>query len=119
LGTLSTGPNTEGIGHRRAEDEDGVGVRILGRKTAEEFALKHADIRSSLNAWIAEVSGVRWHGPSDVKARYPSASLLGDNRIIFNLKGTKYRLEVRVAYQTKVVLIRRLGTHAEYGRWDI
>ena len=94
-------------------------VRILGRKTAEEFALKHAEIRSPLNAWVAEVSGAQWQGPDDVKTRYPSASLLRDNRIIFNLKGAKYRLEVKVAYQTKVVLIRRLGTHAEYSRWDV
>jgi mRNA interferase HigB len=43
---------------------------------------------------------------------------LSGNRVIFNLKGNRYRLEVKISYQTGVVLIKRAGTHAEYSRWD-
>lgn len=53
---------------------------------------------------------------ADVKARYPAASFVGKNRIVFNIKGKKYRLIV--IFRPPHVLIRYLGTHAEYDRLD-
>lgn len=46
-----------------------------------------------------------------------SASFLAGNRVVFNLKGNKYRLDTKIAYQTGVVFVKRIGTHAEYDRW--
>lgn len=42
---------------------------------------------------------------------------LANNRVVFNIKGNKYRLDTRVAYRTSVVVVKRIGTHAEYDRW--
>ena len=92
-------------------------VRIVGRPILEEFAKDHADVRSAIDAWVAEVLAAQWNGPADVKARYPHASIIGDGRVVFNLKGNKYRLDTRMAYQTKVVRIVRIGTHAGYDTW--
>ena len=58
-----------------------------------------------------------WKGSADVKARYPTASFLSDNRVIFNIKGNKFRLETKINYDVKVVLAKRIGTHAEYSKW--
>ena len=58
-----------------------------------------------------------WRTPAEVKARYVSASFLANNRVVFNLKGNKYRLDTKIAYQVGVVLVKRIGTHAEYSRW--
>jgi mRNA-degrading endonuclease HigB of HigAB toxin-antitoxin module len=57
-------------------------------------------------------------GPADVKARYPTASFLSDNRVIFNIEGNRYRIETKVSYEITVVLVRRVGTHAEYSKWS-
>jgi mRNA interferase HigB len=93
-------------------------MRLVGKELLSEFAKRHADIRGPLNAWIFEVEEANWTGPADVKARYPTASFLSDNRVIFNIKGNTYRIETKVSYEITVVLVRRVGTHAEYSKWS-
>lgn len=93
-------------------------MKVLGRTLIEEFYAKHADARGPLLAWYQEAVAAQWRTPHDVKQRYPSASPLGDGRVIFNVKGNRYRLEAVIAYQAGTVVIRRVGTHAEYDTWD-
>ncbi len=78
---------------------------------------RHAEVGGAVDAWLREAMISAWRTPSDVKASYVSASFLAGNRVIFNLKGNKYRLETKIAYQTGVVIVKRIGTHAEYDRW--
>lgn len=92
-------------------------MRVVGRIKLDSFAAQHAEIRGPLTAWIAEIEEANWRGPGDVKARYPSASFLSDNRAIFNIKGNKYRIEVKLSYETQVLIALRIGTHAEYSKW--
>jgi len=92
-------------------------MRLVGRQLLDDFAAQHAEIRGPLNAWIAEVEEAEWRGPADVKARFPSASFIADNRIVFNIKGNKFRIETKVSYEVTVVLTLRIGTHAEYSKW--
>jgi mRNA interferase HigB len=92
-------------------------MRLVGKELLAEFSNQHADIRGPLNAWVFEVEEANWAGPADIKARYPSASLLSDNRVIFNIKGNTYRIETKVSYAIKVLLATRIGTHAEYSKW--
>ena len=51
-----------------------------------------------------------------MKIRYPSASIIADNRVVFNIKGNDYRLVVNINYRRRAVYIRFIGTHAEYDR---
>ena len=92
---------------------------LVGLVLLEEFARLHGDARSQIDAWVREAEDASWRSPSDIKARYPSASLLSHNRVIFNLKGNSYRLEVKISYESQVVLIKRVGTHAEYSKWKL
>ena len=92
-------------------------MTVVGKRTLNEFALQHADVRAAIAAWTAEVEAATWKGSQEVKARFPSASLVGDGRVVFNLKGNHYRLDVQIDYITKVVLVKRIGTHAEYDTW--
>lgn len=92
-------------------------MRLVGRKLLENFAALHADIRGPLNAWAAEAQEANWKVPADLKARFPSASFLADNRVVFNLKGNNYRVEVKLSYDINVVLVLRIGTHSEYSKW--
>jgi len=92
-------------------------MRVVGRIRLEKFASQHADARTQLDAWLCEAEEADWRVPMDVKARFPSASILPDDRVIFNIKGNRYRLETKISYEVKVVLIMRIGTHAEYSKW--
>lgn len=91
-------------------------MKLAGRELLEEFFLRHAEARGWVTAWLAEVEGAKWMTSHDVKARYASASFLADNRVIFNVRGDKYRLEVAIAYKTSVVHVIWTGTHAEYSK---
>jgi mRNA interferase HigB len=93
-------------------------MRIVGRELLAQFEKQHADIRGPLSAWTLEAEEANWAGPAEIKARYPSASFLSDNRVIFNIKGNTYRIETKVSYEIAVVLIKRIGTHAEYSKWS-
>ena len=92
-------------------------MKVVGRQTIATFCNSHADLRSQIDAWLAEAEEANWQMPQDIKRRYPSASFLRDNRVVFNLKGNAYRLDTKIAYQQQVVLIKRIGTHAEYSKW--
>lgn len=94
-------------------------MRVIGTDKIDEFIRKHADSKGWLKAWLAEVRSGEWQSPNDIKARYNSATILDGNRVIFNVRGNNYRMEVQASYRNKVIVIKRLGTHAEYDRWDI
>ena len=92
-------------------------MTVVGKKTLIEFARQHADVRAAITAWTAEVETAAWQGSQDVKARFPSASFIGEGRVVFNLKGNHYRLDVQIDFITKVVLVKRIGTYSEYDIW--
>ena len=89
-------------------------MRIAGRDELDEFVGAHADARTWIENWIADAETARWLTPQDIKRNYASISFLAGNIVIFNVKGNRYRMEVRVAYNTGTVVVRWVGTHAEY-----
>jgi mRNA interferase HigB len=91
-------------------------MRILGLLFLDDFKKSHADARGPLDAWRREVEEAKWQSPQDIKQRYRSADFLGDNRVIFNIKGNSYRLVVKVRYQNGMVVVEWVGTHAEYSK---
>lgn len=81
-----------------------------------EAGRKHAAAKGQLDAWAAEVQREIWQKPDDVKRRYGTASFLAENVVIFNIKGNRYRLAVKVNYAAGIVLLKWFGTHAEYDK---
>ncbi len=77
----------------------------------------HAEVRPWVRAWVAEVEYAKWQKPLDIKARYPSASVISKQIIIFNVKGNKYRLEAHISYENQIVSVVRWDAHAEYDKW--
>jgi mRNA interferase HigB len=93
-------------------------MRIISRKALREFWTIHADSEEALKAWFSEASQSSWESPADIKRRYPHASILPGNRVVFNIKGNIYRLIVKVNYHYGQVFIRFVGTHTEYDKID-
>ena len=95
-------------------------MRIIARKTLRGFwEGGHADAEQPLRAWFAEVSRARWDSMADVKKRYPQASVIDRERVVFNIGGNKYRLIVKVWFAGQAVWIKFVGTHAEYDELDV
>lgn len=95
-------------------------MRIISRKTLRLFWEKaeYADAEQPLKAWFREVSSADWNSPAAIKAAFGTASILANNRVVFNIGGNKYRLVVKVNYPYRVLYVRFIGTHAQYDRID-
>jgi mRNA interferase HigB len=93
-------------------------MRIISRKILRAFWDKHPDAAVPLQTWYRDVEMASWSSPTDIKEVYKNASIIANNRVVFNIKGNHYRLIVVVAYQHGLVYIRFVGTHAEYDRID-
>lgn len=91
-------------------------MRVIGLGLLGDFCAKHADCRKWIANWIGDVRQANWTSTHEVKSRYPSASFLANNVVIFNVRGNEYRLEVQVAYQVRVVAVKWIGTHSEYSK---
>jgi mRNA interferase HigB len=93
-------------------------MRIISRKRLRKFWEQHPDAQQALQAWYADVKNADWQTPADIKNVYRNASIVANNRAIFNIKGNKYRLVVVVQYQYGIVYIRFVGTHQDYDKID-
>jgi mRNA interferase HigB len=91
-------------------------LRVIAKKILRDFWSKHSDCEQQLKAWFREAEKANWENPNDIKEEYPSASIINDNRVVFNIKGNNYRLIVKLSYEYQMVWIRFIGTHAEYDK---
>lgn len=92
-------------------------MKVRGLGIIYEFIRKHPNSKGSLEAWTALVKDAQWEMNTDVRQISGSASFVGDQRVVFNIKGNQYRLDVKVTYKSQVVQVIRIGTHAEYDKW--
>jgi mRNA interferase HigB len=90
---------------------------VIARRTLKEFWERHPHAEGPSRAWFVLVSKGRWRGPDDIKRQFgTTVDFVGDNRVIFDLGGNKYRLIVHVSYRFGRALVKFIGTHAEYDR---
>ncbi|HEY9800519.1 MAG TPA: type II toxin-antitoxin system HigB family toxin [Leptolyngbyaceae cyanobacterium] len=78
----------------------------------------YPDAEQPLKAWFDEASRADWNSPADIKSIYRNASIIANNRVVFNIKGNDYRLIVHIRYEIKIIFIRFIGTHQEYDNVD-
>jgi len=93
-------------------------MRILSRSTLRDFWEFHPDVEEALKTWYYEASHADWQNPADIKTAHRNASIIANNRVVFNIKGNTYRLIVAIRYDIGIIFIRFIGTHAEYDKVD-
>ena len=91
---------------------------IISKRTLRRYWEMHREAERPLRAWHGEVRAADWSSPADVKRELRNVSIVGSDRLVFNIAGNKYRLIVRVDYRYKVVFIRFIGSHADYDKID-
>jgi len=80
---------------------------------------KNPDSEQHLKTWYDTVMSSDWETPNDEKKTYANASILKNNRVVFNIKGNTYRLVVKFNFEKQWVFIKFIGTHAEYDKIDV
>jgi mRNA interferase HigB len=94
-------------------------MQVIARRTLKEFWQRHPQAEGPIRVWFAVVAKARWKSPNDIKGQFgTTVDFVADNRVIFDLGGNKYRLIVHVSYRFGRVLVKFIGTHAEYDRID-
>ncbi len=99
-------------------------MRIIARRTLREFVASHSGhedqpaLRAALDAWFAEVRRAKWRNTAELKRLYASASVVSAGRVVFNIRGNRYRLVVAIDFEKSIVWIKWLGTHRAYDRID-
>ena len=95
-------------------------MRIIARSTLRRFWEEgHADAENALRAWFSEASRASWRRMSDITERYPHASVIDAERVVFNIRGNNYRLVVKVWFPGQLVFVKFVGTHADYDKIDV
>ena len=54
-----------------------------------------------------------------IRESFPDASFVSDNRVVFNIRGNRFRLVAWINYRWRAVYVKWVGTHAEYDRIDV
>ena len=100
-------------------------MRVIARSTLVRFIEKLAGrkdqraVKAALDSWFQEAKHAEWKNSSDVKASYATASIVGADRVVFNIQGNAYRLITAVDYRRGIVFIKWLGTHRDYDAIDV
>ena len=92
-------------------------MRVIAKRTLREFwesAASYHDAKAPLEAWHNEATRANWKTPQEIKAQFRSASILKNNRVVFNIAGNKYRLIVSMDYERQACFVKFVGTHRAY-----
>lgn len=93
-------------------------MHVVKKKTLQDFWQHHPEAELPLRAWLKDAERAQWRTLHDIKAYARTADMAGDNRVIFNIGGNKYRLVVLCFLAKGRLYIRFVGTHAAYDRID-
>lgn len=100
-------------------------MRLISRRIRRDFVESldgHKDqqaVRAALDAWFAEVRHAQWANMAELRGRYATASVVTNERVVFNIKGNDYRLVVAVNFAARVVYVKWIGSHRDYDRIDV
>jgi len=100
-------------------------MRVIARKTLTRFVASlrgskdRKAVKAALDSWFHEVRQAEWRNPAEVLRDYANASIVGPDRVVFNIKGNDYRLVVAIHYRLQIVFIKWLGSHAAYDKIDV
>jgi mRNA interferase HigB len=92
---------------------------IITRKTLLAYCKKYPLAETALLEWYHELVGCNFRNLNELKKQFGNASIVADDRIVFNIVGNKYRLVVRIVFEYKAIQIKWFGTHAEYDKIDV
>jgi mRNA interferase HigB len=93
-------------------------MRVIAKSRLRYYWSKrqYRDAEQQIRAWYDEIRKGSWKNFNEVKQDFPAASLAGNNRVIFNIKGNEFRLIVKFEFKMNAVFIRFFGTHKEYDK---
>jgi len=96
-------------------------MRVIAKSTLKKFweQAAHGDAQGPLVSWYEEALKAAWATPQAIKEQYGNASICGNNRVVFNIGGNKYRLVVEIQYRAGIAWVKFIGSHARYDEINV
>ena len=92
-------------------------MRVIAKSRLRRFwesSPKYRDAKKQMTEWYNFCAAAEWNSPHELKADLRNASILKNNRVVFNICGNKYRIVVLTDYARRGMLVRFVGTHKQY-----
>lgn len=93
-------------------------INIIARPTILHYCSLYPAGKSALEEWYYEFKLQTFSNFNELKLVYRNASIIGGNRVIFNIKGNDFRLIIIINFATQSAYVLWFGTHAEYDKVD-
>ena len=83
-------------------------MRVIAKSTLKKFLVQasYRDAQGPLESWYKEILKADWKSPQAIKTQYRNESIFGNNRVVFNIGGNKYRLVVEIQYQASIAWVK-------------
>lgn len=91
-------------------------MHVIERKKLTDFTKNHADVKGEMDTWYRILDKGNFPTPNTIKQQFGTADILPGDRVVFNIKGNRYRIVVGINYGSGTVFIKFVGTHAEYSK---
>ena len=91
-------------------------MRLITKRNLNQAIAPYPDVLAVVISWAAVIKANNWRSLNDIRESYSSSVDEVYGYTIFNIKGNKYRLIVRINYQTHIIYFKKFMTHAEYSK---
>ena len=91
-------------------------MNVIVKRAILYYVDKYPQIHTPLLTWYNEFLKEEFKNFNELKATYGNASIVGKNRVVFNIKGNAYRLIVSINFKQLAAYVIWFGTHKEYDR---
>ncbi len=89
-------------------------MNVIAIKSLRDFWEQYPDAETDLKSWHKTITKKDYSNPNELIHDFPTADIVGNNRVVFNICHNKYRLIVVFRYKIKTVFVRFIGTHKQY-----
>ena len=94
-------------------------MKVLVKKTLHHYKNKYPIAEKQLNIWHNEFSEMAFSNFNQLKKVYGNASIVNNNRVVFNIKGNDFRLVVSINFTQQTCYLIWFGTHTEYDKINV
>ncbi len=94
-------------------------MKILVKKAILHYIDKFPKAKNQLLIWYLDFSKLQFENFNELKQVYGNASIINNERVVFNIKGNDFRLLVSINFKQNACYIIWFGTHKEYDKINV
>ena len=94
-------------------------MKILVKKTILFYIEKYPIAKMQLLIWYNEFSKQDFQNFNELKSVYGNASIINNERVVFNIKGNDFRLVISINFSQTACYVIWFGPHKDYDKINV